>query len=63
MQVPLLFPIVVIIVGSYLIVAPIISDPAVEYLFVLGAALLGFLFYVIFVYHKHSVRFMGMIAF
>ena len=59
MQVPLIIPNIVIIVGSYLIVAPIVTDPAIEYVYILAVFLVGFVVYVPFVYFKYSLRYLG----
>lgn len=58
-QVPLIVPIVVAIIGSYLVVAPIITDPAIEYLYTVGALAIGFFVYIPFVYYKYSFGCMG----
>lgn len=42
------------LVGLYLIVAPVLHDPAIEYLYVLGTLLLGFIVYIPFVFYKFS---------
>ena len=39
--------------------APIVTEPAVEYLYVLGVLFVGFLVYIPFVYYKCSLGFMG----
>lgn len=51
---PIFIPIIMIVIGSYFIVAPIISNPAVQYLFILGAVVVGILVYIPFVYYKYS---------
>ncbi|XP_046458061.1 b(0,+)-type amino acid transporter 1-like [Daphnia pulex] len=61
-KVPLFVPILTIIIGSYLVVAPIVTDPAIEYLYVLGALIIGVLFYIPFVFYKCSLGFMGPIT-
>lgn len=48
-----------IVIGSYLVVAPIVTDPAIEYLYVLGVLFIGVLVYIPFVYYKCSLGFMG----
>lgn len=53
-KVPLVIPVIVIMVGSFLVVAPIISDPTWEYFYVLLAAVLGIVVYIPFVYYKYS---------
>jgi len=55
----LIVPIIVIIVGSYLVVAPLVTDPAIEYAYIGAAILLGFIFYIPFVYKKYSMPFLG----
>lgn len=39
--------------------APIVTDPAIEYLYVLGALFIGVLVYIPFVFYKCSLGFMG----
>lgn len=59
MQVPIIVPVLVIVIGCYLVVAPIVTDPAIEYFYVLGIMGVGILFYIPFVYYKCSFVFMG----
>lgn len=54
-----MIPIIVILVGSYLVVAPFISQPTLRYLYVLAGVLLGVVVYVLFVYYKVSFKFIG----
>lgn len=54
-----MIPIIVIVFGCFLVVAPIISDPRWEYLYVLVALFIGFLVYIPFVFYKYSFSFMG----
>ncbi|XP_032784128.2 b(0,+)-type amino acid transporter 1 [Daphnia magna] len=61
-RVPLFVPILTIVIGSYLVVAPIVTDPAIEYLYVLGVLFIGVLVYIPFVYYKCSLGFMGPIT-
>ena len=39
--------------------APIVTEPAIEYLYVLGALFIGVLVYIPFVFYKCSLGFMG----
>jgi len=50
-----------IMIGSYFIVAPIVTNPAVEYLFIVGAVLLGILVYIPFIYYKFSFGCLGIL--
>lgn len=52
LQVPLFIPIIVILVSLFLILAPIISEPAWEYLYCVLFILSGLIFYFLFVYYK-----------
>ncbi len=52
-------PVIMILIGSYFVVAPIISNPAVEYFFIIGAVLVGILVYIPLVYYKYSFGFMS----
>ncbi len=58
-KVPIIIPCIITLVGCYLVVAPIISDPAIEYAYVLAVFVVGVLFYIPFVYYKYSFGFMG----
>ena len=58
-QAPLLAPIIVIFVGTYLVIAPIVTAPAMEYLYVAGVMALGVLVYIPFVYYKCSLQCLG----
>jgi solute carrier family 7 (L-type amino acid transporter), member 9/15 len=57
--VPILAPIIVIIVGSYLVVAPVVTDPRPEYGYVAGVLFIGFVVYVPFVFYKWSMGCLG----
>lgn len=52
LQVPIFIPIVVILVSVFLILAPIISKPAWEYLYCVLFILSGLIFYFLFVHYK-----------
>lgn len=43
-----------IIIGTYFVIAPVISNPAAENYFILAALLVGFVLYVVFVYYKFT---------
>ena len=58
-KVPILAPIVVIIVGSYLVVAPLVTTPTIEYCYVAAVLFIGFVVYVPFVYLKMSMGCLG----
>ncbi|XP_072024459.1 b(0,+)-type amino acid transporter 1-like [Amphiura filiformis] len=57
-KVPLILPIIVFIASIYLVVAPIIDEPAVEFLYAALFILAGLVFYVPFVYKKYHPKFM-----
>ncbi|KAG8201207.1 hypothetical protein JTE90_019846, partial [Oedothorax gibbosus] len=49
-RVPLVIPFVMVVVSAYLVLAPIIEDPRVEYFYALLFLLSGLLFYIPFVH-------------
>ncbi|XP_044931931.1 B(0,+)-type amino acid transporter 1 isoform X2 [Mustela putorius furo] len=51
-KVPIVIPILVTIVSAFLVVAPIISEPALEYLYCVLFILSGLIFYFLFVHYK-----------
>lgn len=53
-KVPILIPIVVTLVSVYLVIAPIISEPALEYLYCVLFILSGLIFYYLFVHYKFA---------
>ncbi len=55
----MVIPIITAIVGCYLIAAPVVSDPTVEYLYVLVVLFIGFIIYIPFVYYKCSLVCIG----
>ncbi|XP_071784716.1 b(0,+)-type amino acid transporter 1-like isoform X4 [Asterias amurensis] len=57
-KVPILIPIIVLIASVYLVIAPIIDQPALEYLFAFLFILAGLIFYVPFVHYKYEPPFM-----
>ena len=48
-----------IIVGSYLVVAPLVTNPTIEYCYVAAVLFIGFVVYVPFVYLKMSMGCLG----
>lgn len=57
---PIIIPIIVLGISMYLIVAPIIDTPQIEYLYASFFILGGLIFYIPFVYYGVSSPFMGM---
>lgn len=53
-QVPIIIPAVVVIVSCYLVLAPIIGQPELEYLYCTVFILSGLIIYVPFVHYKFS---------
>jgi L-type amino acid transporter 9 len=53
-KVPLVIPILVILMSVFLIVAPIISEPAWEYLYCVVFIFSGLIFYFLFVHYKFA---------
>lgn len=58
-KVPIIIPVVVLVISVYLVVAPIINTPRIEYLYALLFILTGLLFYVPFVKMNMTPRFMN----
>lgn len=58
-QVPIIIPIVAVLMSAALVVLPIVYDPKVGYLGVLGFFALGVLVYIPFVYKKYRLPHMG----
>ncbi|KAL6420447.1 hypothetical protein ACFW04_014444 [Cataglyphis niger] len=56
---PLLIPVLVLIISAYLIVAPIIDKPQIEYLYAAGFISAGMLVYLPFVKFGYVPKFMG----
>lgn len=59
-QVPIIIPYTVLLVSSYLVIAPIVDKPQWEYLYATGFIFGGLLVYVPFVKWGYSLPFMGM---
>ena len=58
-QVPLIVPIFVLLVSIYLVVAPIIQDPRIEFFYAFLFSVSGIVFYVPFVVYKKKLPLMG----
>ena len=59
LQVPLVFPVITLIVSVYLVIAPLVQDPAIEYLVVAMSILAGLIFYVPFVHYRKRLKIIG----
>lgn len=58
-KVPIIIPVVVLVISMYLVVAPIIDTPRIEYLYALLFIFAGLIFYVPFVKLGMTPRFMS----
>lgn len=58
-QVPIIVPIIVLLVSIYLVIAPIIQDPRIEFLYAFLFSVSGIIFYVPFVVYKKEIKFMS----
>lgn len=56
-------PIVTLIVGSCLVILPIVTTPTMGYLLVVLSLMAGILVYIPFVYYKNSLSCMGKLCF
>lgn len=56
---PLVIPVLVLGISAYLIVAPIIDKPQIEYLYAAGFIAAGMFFYLPFVKYGYVPKFMG----
>ena len=54
-QVPIVLPIIVLIASAYLVVAPIIEEPTLEFLYAFLFILSGLIFYLPFVFYKKEL--------
>uniref|UniRef100_W8BZ65 b(0,+)-type amino acid transporter 1 n=2 Tax=Ceratitis capitata TaxID=7213 RepID=W8BZ65_CERCA len=61
-KVPIIIPVVVLVISIYLVVAPIIDTPRIEYLYALLFILGGLIFYVPFVKLGMTPRFMNKVT-
>ena len=56
---PILIPIVMVVAAAYFVIAPVIDDPAIEFLFAFLFVCGGLILYFPFVYFKKELPFMG----
>ncbi|XP_067133364.1 b(0,+)-type amino acid transporter 1 isoform X5 [Centruroides vittatus] len=61
-KVPIIIPIFVLIISVYLVLAPIIQNPQIEYLYATLFIVSGLIFYIPFVYYKFQLKIMGRIT-
>ncbi|XP_076321361.1 L-type amino acid transporter sobremesa isoform X1 [Tachypleus tridentatus] len=61
-KVPLAVPFVVMVISAYLVLAPIIQQPQIEYMYALLFIVSGLIFYVPFVHYKLELRIMDKIT-
>ena len=59
LQVPLIFPVITLVVSVYLVIAPLVQDPAIEYLIVAISILAGLILYIPFVHYKKRLKLIG----
>ena len=59
LQVPIVIPILVLIVAVFLVLAPIVNDPRIEFLYAFLFIVSGLIVYVPFVHYKMYPPFMG----
>lgn len=59
LQIPIVIPIIVILVSLYLVVAPIIDEPTLDFLYAGLFILAGFILYFPFVHFGYHPKFMG----
>ncbi|KAH3778537.1 hypothetical protein DPMN_180002 [Dreissena polymorpha] len=57
-KVPIIMPIIVLLVSIYLVVAPIVNDPKIEFLYAFLFSVSGIVFYVPFVVYQKRVKYM-----
>lgn len=58
-KVPIIIPLLVLVISAYLVAAPIIDKPQIEYLYAVLFILAGLIFYVPFVRMGFQPGFMG----
>lgn len=58
-QVPIIIPVMVLVISIYLIIAPIMDNPTIEYFYAAMFILSGMMFYVPFVHYQIKIPFMG----
>ena len=59
---PILIPIVMLIISCYLVIAPIVDNPQIEYLYSILFMALGALLYIPFVYMGYVFKFMDKVT-
>jgi len=59
LQVPIVIPIIVVLISIFLVIAPIVNAPKVQYLYATGFIFLGFLLYFPFCHYKIVMPGMG----
>ena len=57
-QCPIVIPIIMVIISVYLVVAPVVDNPQIEYLYVILLLLAGAVLYIPFVYMGYVFKFM-----
>ncbi|KAG1684574.1 b(0,+)-type amino acid transporter 1 [Nymphon striatum] len=60
-KVPLIIPVIVLVISVYLVIAPIVDKPTVEYVYATAFMVAGVVFYIPFVHFKLKVCYMGII--
>ncbi|KAG1680681.1 b(0,+)-type amino acid transporter 1 [Nymphon striatum] len=58
-KVPLIIPVIVLVISVYLVIAPIVDKPTVEYVYATAFMVAGIVFYIPFVHFKVKVCYMG----
>ncbi|KAG1681266.1 b(0,+)-type amino acid transporter 1 [Nymphon striatum] len=58
-KVPLIIPVIVLVISVYLVIAPIVDKPTVEYVYATAFMVAGVVFYIPFVHFKLKVCYMG----
>lgn len=58
-KVPIIIPVLVLIISTYLVVAPIIDKPQIEYIYTIVFILCGLILYIPFVHLRLHPGFMG----
>lgn len=56
---PLIIPVLVLVISTYLVIAPIIENPQLEYVYAVLFIFAGLILYVPFVHYGYQVRFMS----
>ncbi|XP_052815410.1 b(0,+)-type amino acid transporter 1-like isoform X2 [Mya arenaria] len=62
-KVPIIVPVIVLLVSVYLVVAPIIQDPRIEFLYAFLFSVSGLIFYVPFVLYGKKIKYMQNITY